>query len=110
MNTANQMAEEIYDLHCDIDRLENEKKHWHTEFINEQEYAHAMEERSEKAESNNARLRELVRIIAFCAYADGSDCDKCAMNGAEMRFKIDETAACDGMRNRLRELGIEVDE
>lgn len=60
MNTANQMAEEIYGLHCDIGRLEKEKKHWHTEFINEHEYAHMMEEQAEKAEVENAKLRKVM--------------------------------------------------
>jgi Uri superfamily endonuclease len=95
MNTANQMAEEIYGLHCDIGRLEKEKEHWHTEFINEHEYAHMLEEQAEKTEAENAKLRELIADVheALCA-------DK-----AGLFHKL--TLA--SMEDDMRELGIEVD-
>ena len=54
------------------------------------------------------KLRELVRILYYCKQ-QGNDCDKCAINGAEMHIKISDVEFCDGMYDRMRELGIEVD-
>jgi len=50
-------------------------------------------------------LRELVRIMAYCMH-DGRECDKCAMNGADMNVEIDQLLACDGLYKRLMETGI----
>lgn len=60
-------------------------------------------------EADNAKLRELVRTMAYCMQ-DPKDCDKCSMNGARMRLEIDPLFACDGLYDKLRELGIEVNE
>lgn len=61
MNSANQMAEEIYGLYCDIGRLENLVKHWKTEFINEQDYAKMMELEADEAKVENAKLRDEIK-------------------------------------------------
>lgn len=58
--------------------------------------------------AQNEMLRELVRILYYCGLP-WKDCDKCAMNGAEMHVSIDELQFCDGMHDRLYELGIEVE-
>lgn len=111
MNTANQMAEEIYGLHCDIGRLENEKEHWHTEFINEQEYAHWMEEQAEKTEAENAKLREAIAKAVhvqtvLCADKDAPWCrNECQLHRAES----DDCEACDVLEV-VQELGIETSE
>lgn len=53
MTVGEQIADELYGLHCDIGRLEVE----------------------------NAKLRKLVLTLAFCAN-DEADCDQCPMNDA----------------------------
>ena len=53
----------------------------------------------------NAELRELVRAMYYC-HLPWKDCDKCAMNGSDMHVEIDEMEFCDGMNDRLRELGV----
>ena len=57
--------------------------------------------------AENAKLRELVRIMAYCTQG-WRDCDGCRMNGAA--GIITAPAGCDGLRDRMRELGVEVDE
>lgn len=57
-------------------------------------------------ESENAKLRELVVTLMACLSVD--DCDKCPINGAE--FKVSEVRCCYAAKQRMRELGIEVDE
>jgi len=60
-------------------------------------------------EAESAKLRELVRTMAYCMQ-DESDCDGCAMNGADMELSVlGPLFACDGLRERLSELGIEVE-
>ena len=56
-------------------------------------------------EAENDRLRELVRTMAYCMQYE-RDCDECRMNGAD--GNIAEPCGCDGLLDRLRELGIEV--
>lgn len=58
--------------------------------------------------NENANLRELVRILYYCNLP-WKDCDKCAMNGADMHVKISDIEFCDGMYDRMRVLGVEVD-
>ena len=66
-----------------------------------------MRDRACKAEAENDKLRELVRVMAYCMQCE-RDCDGCAMNGAD--GTITALAGCDGLRDLMRELGIEVDE
>lgn len=61
-----------------------------------------------RVEERCAALRELVRILYYCVLP-WKDCDKCAMNGAEMHVEISDIEFCDGMYDRMRELGVEVD-
>lgn len=56
-------------------------------------------------EDANTELRELVRAMYYCNLP-WKDCDKCVMNGADMHVEIDEMEFCDGMNDRLRELGV----
>ena len=51
-------------------------------------------------------LRELVRVMAYCMQCE-RDCDGCAMSGAD--GAVTEPAGCDGLRDRMRELGVEVE-
>ena len=57
-------------------------------------------------ERENAKLRELVSVMAYCNQFR-RDCDGCSMNGAA--GIITERAGCDELLDRLRELGVEVD-
>lgn len=67
-----------------------------------------MRDRACKAEAENAKLRELVRIMAYCMQ-EGTDCDGCKLNGGAGRNEaLDAFWACDGLYDRMRELGIEV--
>ena len=53
----------------------------------------------------NAKLRELVRVLFYCMQYE-RDCDGCRMNGAD--GAVTELVGCDGLRDRMRKLGIEV--
>ena len=53
------------------------------------------------------QLRELVRIMVYCMQYERG-CDGCRLNGAD--GAITDPAGCDGMFDRMRELGIEVGE
>ena len=64
-------------------------------------------DRVRKAEAESAKLRELVLILAYCM-SDGRDCDRCALNGADMPKP--RISACDELPDMLRELGIEVEQ
>lgn len=57
-------------------------------------------------EAENAKLRELVRVMAYCMQCK-RECDECAMNGAD--GTITALAGCDELRDRMRELGVEVE-
>ena len=59
------------------------------------------------SESENAKLRELVKALLTCA-TDG-DCDECRLNGATT-WHVGKAQLCDGVWDRVRELGVEVDE
>lgn len=77
MRVADQMADEIYGLHCDIGRLERE----------------------------NARLLELAKILVHCM-GSVDRCDTCRINGNPCEVSIDEWFACDGLHERLRKCGV----
>ena len=53
--------------------------------------------------ADNAKLRELVRILAHCA--SGHGCDICQINGGEGLINILDM--CESVHDRMRELGIE---
>ena len=55
-------------------------------------------------ERENAKLRELVRVMAYCMQYE-RECDECRMNGAD--GTITAPAGCDGLRDRMRELGVD---
>lgn len=65
------------------------------------------DERLAKAETDNAELRELVKALLTCA-TDG-DCDECRLNGATP-WHVGKAQLCDGVWDRVRELGVEADE
>lgn len=64
----------------------------------------------EVLQAENAKLRELINILAFCTNDEAHDCDKCVMNGAEMHVTVPEWLFCDSLIERLRTLGFEVTE
>ena len=70
--------------------------------------AHAAAERHiEEVEAENDKLRELVDGMAYCLQ-HGRECDGCRLNGAD--GTITAPVGCDGLLDRMRDLGIEVDE
>ena len=81
----------------DGERMERLKQELEDEFL----------EMAKTLNEENDKLRETVRVLAYCAN-DMADCDKCLMNGSF--YGPVEQVYCDGMVERLRELGIEVDE
>ena len=60
---------------------------------------------AESLEAENAKLRELLRTLAFCA-DDRADCDQCAMNG-KPHVPVPQSF-CDEMAELLRQHGVEV--
>lgn len=62
---------------------------------------------SRMLQAENAKLLELVLILAYCM-SDGRDCDRCALNGADM--PTPRISACDELPEMLRELGVEVEQ
>ena len=59
----------------------------------------------QNVERENTKLRELVRDMAYCMQYE-RECDECRMNGAD--GTITAPVGCDGLRDRMRELGVEV--
>ena len=57
----------------------------------------------EKLEAENARLRELVSILAHCAAGYG--CDLCPINGG--CGMVGELDMCETVHDCMRELGVE---
>jgi hypothetical protein len=58
---------------------------------------------SERLQAENARLRELVRVMAYCMQYE-RECDGCRLNGAD--GTITAPVGCDGLLDRMRELGV----
>ena len=56
-------------------------------------------------ESSNTKLRELLRVMAYCNQFR-RDCDGCSMNGAA--GIITGRAGCDELLVRMRELGVKI--
>lgn len=56
--------------------------------------------------SENAKLRELASILRYCMQVN-ADCDGCKLNGAKGEFVHDPLLACDGLHDRMRELGVD---
>lgn len=57
-------------------------------------------------ERENDKLRELVSVMAYCMQCE-RECDGCRLNDAD--GTITAPVGCDGLLDRMRELGIEVD-
>ena len=55
--------------------------------------------------AENAKLRELVRVFVYCMQYE-RECDGCRLNGAD--GTITAPVGCDGLFDRMRELGVEV--
>ena len=58
--------------------------------------------------TDNAKLRELACTLVYCMQVH-NDCDGCRLNGSKGELSYDPLLACDGLHERMRELGIEVD-
>lgn len=67
----------------------------------------AVDRVTEAQRAENAKLRELLGVMAYCNQFR-RDCDGCSMNGAA--GIITERAGCDELLACLRELGVEVEE
>lgn len=56
-------------------------------------------------QENDAKLRELVSVLAHCAADSG--CDSCPINGGCAR--VGELDLCETVHDRMRELGVEAE-
>lgn len=65
-----------------------------------------LHERCKAEEVVNAKLRELMSVMAYCIQG-WRECDGCRVNGGA--GIITERAGCDVLLDRLRELGVEVE-
>lgn len=72
---------------------------------------HAMqqlyEDELKHALAENAKLRELACILAWCAV--GADCDKCPINTLDFSEWPNGREICYGADDRMRELGIGIE-
>ena len=57
----------------------------------------------ERLESENAKLRELVRTFYHCTTS--GECDECPINGGG-KVKLMPDTICDTIHDRMRELGV----
>ena len=71
--------------------------------VNIMEPADWQDREMERLEAENAELRELVRVMAYCMQ-QGRDCDGCAANGAD--GAVTAPSGCDWLRDRMREMGV----
>lgn len=60
-------------------------------------------EEGKSVRAENAKLRELVRVMAYCMQ-QVRDCDGCAANGAD--GVVTAPSGCDWLRDHMRELGV----
>lgn len=88
-------------------KLREERNHWHVEQVHAYGNWEDTYKRAVELELENTKLRELMRVMAYCNQFR-RDCDGCSMNDAA--GIITERAGCDELLARLRELGVEVDE
>lgn len=58
-------------------------------------------------EAENAKLMGLVSVLAHCMN-DVDRCDTCPVNGNPYDVRAGDWAACDTLRDMLRELGVEL--
>lgn len=79
---------------------------WTASRINE--YNEDVIKERDELRRENAKLRELVRIMYYCNLP-WKNCDKCVMNGADMDLQVSDIEFCDGLNDLMREIGIEVD-
>lgn len=57
----------------------------------------------DQLQAENAELRQLVRVMAYCMQ-EVRDCDGCAANGADGAATA--PSGCDWLRERMREMGV----
>lgn len=109
MNVADQLADEIYGLHCDIGRLEQENATLRQQLADATESMGRVEERHAKTfevgkrwmakaarfEAENTKLRELA-ARAWLLFMEHGAVHPC------------ELSEVDAVRDGLRELGVEV--
>ena len=65
--------------------------------------------KTSELQSENAKLRELVSILVHCMN-EVDNCHTCPINGNLYDVRAGEWAACDTLRDMLRELGVEASE
>lgn len=97
---AEQAADEVYGLHCDIGRLEQENDVLRTQLADATVSMWRVEKRC-------AELREAVRILVYCS--NHVDCDGCPLNGNPYDIATVEWFACDDLREMIDKLGVEVE-
>lgn len=65
--------------------------------------AKALHELLQEERAENAKLRKLINVMAYCMQGF-RDCDGCAVNGAA--GVVTAPSGCDWLRDRMRELGV----
>ena len=65
--------------------------------------ADASQKERKRLDYENAKLQELVHVMAYCMQ-QYRDCDGCAANGAD--GAVMAPSGCDWLRERMRELGV----
>jgi hypothetical protein len=117
MTVGEQIADELYGLHCDIGRLEVEN----AKLREQVERLHADQAHWElgncpscpniadlqEALEQNAKLRELVNGWDFCSKTKSPTFDNCV--GCPLFIQTPHSYRC-ARDERMRELGVEVDE
>lgn len=77
------------------------------EYIDQCERERLMQVSIDALDEENARLRELMRILLFCQQYT-TDCDDCKINGGDGKpLQSHPQSACDELLDRMRELGID---
>ena len=99
-------ADTIWQLRDDLQRTnaENAKLRNDAELL--REMLQAKRQETHALMSENAKLRELISIMAYCIQG-WRECDGCRVNGGA--GIITERAGCYVLLDRLRELGMEVE-
>jgi uncharacterized coiled-coil DUF342 family protein len=79
---ASDKAMEIARLKAENDRLRDERDHWHVEQVHAYGNWEDAYKRATELEAENAKLRELLRIVVN-KYCESGTCDGCPILGKD---------------------------
>lgn len=78
------------------------------EYIDQCERERLMQVSIDALDKENAKLRELARILVHCMN-EVDNCYTCSINGNPYDVRAGNWAACDTLRDMLLDMGVEVD-